>query len=98
MVKIERKVVAGLAVLAVLVLSSVSCNKMTNEVSYSRARTFHDHGDLDKAIAIYQRLLKKKGDNSEVRYDLGVAYADKGEMDLALCANNSETLTFPKLL
>lgn len=64
-----------------LFVSSFSCQKnFGQEVLYNRARNLHDRGHLDKAIAIYQRILETDGDHSEVCYDLGVAYADKGDI------------------
>lgn len=71
----------GTFVFVFLFLSSVSCQKnFGQEVLYNRARNLHDRGHLDKAITIYQRILETDGDHSEVIYDLGVAYADKGDI------------------
>ena len=47
---------------------------------YQRARNLHDHGKIDEAIEVYKKILEKVGDNSEVHYDLGVAYADKNDV------------------
>jgi tetratricopeptide (TPR) repeat protein len=43
---------------------------------YTRARSLHDKGHVEKAIAIYKNLIKSNKNNSEVQYDLGVAYVD----------------------
>lgn len=69
--------------LSVLIFSSIACKKLNQQIMYSRARSFHDAGNIDKAIAIYQKLIEMEKDNSEVLYDLGVAYAQKNQMALA---------------
>lgn len=70
-------------VLAVaLSLLTVSCDMkaMTQKVLYNRARNLHDHGKIEEAIEIYKKVLESSGDNSEVNYDLGVAYADNQDI------------------
>jgi hypothetical protein len=47
---------------------------------YNKARNLHDRGHIDQAIEIYKIILATVGEHSEVNYDLGVAFADKGDM------------------
>lgn len=64
--------------------SAIACeSNLAQKMLYNRARNLHDHGKIDKAITVYLRVLEKDGDNSAVHYDLGVAYADKGDTEKA---------------
>ncbi|MCC6758797.1 MAG: tetratricopeptide repeat protein [Candidatus Omnitrophica bacterium] len=69
-----------------LALVTTSCDNMKSmaqKVMYNRARNLHDHGKVSEAIEVYKRVLESDGDNSEVHYDLGVAYADNQEISNA---------------
>jgi tetratricopeptide (TPR) repeat protein len=70
------KKIASFFIIAVLALSSLSCQKLTQQIMYTRARNLHDHGHIEKAVEIYKNLIKANSNNSEVQYDLGVAYVD----------------------
>ncbi len=71
-------------ILAGCLFCSLACQKnFGQQLLYNKARNLHDHGHLDKAIEIYKRILAMEGEHSEVNYDLGVAFADKGEIDNA---------------
>ncbi len=66
---------------AACLCSLISCDKkLGQQLLYNKARNLHDHGQIDKAIEIYKRVLEMEGDHSEVNYDLGIAYADKGDV------------------
>jgi len=77
------KKITGLLIFAFLVFSSVSCQKLGQEISYTKARNLHDKGHINQAIEIYKNLIKANPKNSEVQYDLGVAYADQRKWSLA---------------
>lgn len=61
--------------------TSLGCEKLNREIIYTRARSLHDNGKYEKAIELYKKLISSSSDNSEVQYDLGVAYADMGDME-----------------
>ena len=69
-----------------IALVTASCDNMksmTQKVMYNRARNLHDHGKVAEAIEVYKRVLESAGDNTEVHYDLGVAYADNHDISNA---------------
>jgi Flp pilus assembly protein TadD len=53
------------------------------ESLYKQATEADDHGDVQKAIALYQELLKKQPASVEARTNLGVALAKMGRYDEA---------------
>ena len=53
------------------------------ESLYKQAIEADDHGDVQKAIALYQELLKKQPASVEARTNLGVALAKTGRYDEA---------------
>lgn len=66
---------------AACLCSLLACDKkLGQQLLYNKARNLHDHGHIDKAIVIYKRILEMQGDHSEVNYDLGIAYADYGDV------------------
>lgn len=71
----------GLFVLLSCGTFSLACDKnLIPRLLYQKARNLHDHGRVDKAIEIYKKILTMEGDHSSVNYDLGVAYADQGDV------------------
>lgn len=78
-------------ILCGLILTTTSCSKsLKQDLLYSRAQSLHDQGKYDKAIAVYKKILELEGEHDDVIYDLGVAYADKGDEENA--RNQVETL------
>lgn len=77
------KIVLLVAGLALVTASCDNMKAMTQKVMYNRARNLHDHGKVPEAIEVYKRVLESAGDNSEVHYDLGVAYADNHDISNA---------------
>lgn len=59
-----------------LVVVSCDMDAMSQQMRYNRARNLHDHGKVVEAIEVYKEVLEESKDNTEVYYDLGVAYAD----------------------
>ncbi|MCB9758036.1 MAG: tetratricopeptide repeat protein [Candidatus Omnitrophica bacterium] len=77
----SMKLGLGLFVLLGCMTFSLACDKnLIPRLLYQKARNLHDHGKVDKAIEIYKKILTMEGDHSSVNYDLGVAYADKGDI------------------
>ncbi|MCB9770967.1 MAG: tetratricopeptide repeat protein [Candidatus Omnitrophica bacterium] len=83
--RLNKRQLWSIVVLAIgLGVSTIACEgNLAQKMLYNRARNLHDHGKIDKAIVVYLRVLEKDGDNSAVHYDLGVAYADKGDTEKA---------------
>jgi tetratricopeptide (TPR) repeat protein len=79
----SKMVLVILAAVSVCVMASCDLKSMTQKVMYNRARNLHDHGKLEQAIEVYQKVLEFDGDNTEVYYDLGVAYADHHDVNNA---------------
>ncbi len=78
------KFLGGILLFLGCLLFSFSCEKnFGQQLLYNKARNLHDHGHLDQAIEIYKKILAKEGEHSEVNYDLGVAFADKGDIENA---------------
>lgn len=91
--KIKSSLLKTVLLAASLALITASCDNMkamTQKVMYNRARNLHDHGKVAEAIEVYKRVLESAGDNSEVHYDLGVAYADNH--DIANAKKQAATL------
>ncbi len=81
MVLRKIKFVFWLLFFAACLCSLLACDKkLGQQLLYNKARNLHDQGQLDKAIVIYKRILEMQGDHSEVNYDLGIAYADQGDV------------------
>ena len=77
----SMKLGLGLFALLSCMTFSLACDKsLIPRMIYQKARNLHDHGHVDKAIEIYKKVLTMEGDHSSVNYDLGVAYADKGDI------------------
>jgi len=70
---------------AALAVAMISCDLkgITKKVMYNRARNLHDHGKIKEAIEVYKKVLESDGDNTEVHYDLGVAYTDDHDVNNA---------------
>jgi len=83
MTRVKRRLCLVVAALIVLAFTSSACQKLNREITYTRARSLHDKGRHDEAIELYKKLIENSKDNSEVQYDLGVAYADKKDMVMA---------------
>ncbi len=80
----KKPEIAGIFLLVGCLLFSLSCDKrFGQQFLYNKGRNLHDHGHLDQAIEIYRQVLEMPGDHSQVNYDLGVAYADKGDINSA---------------
>ena len=45
---------------------------------------FGESGQLDKAIQVFQKIVKINPDNAEVYINMGAAFYDKGELDAFL--------------
>ncbi len=77
----KTKFFGWLLLVSACLLFSFSCEKnFGQQLLYNKARNLHDRGHLDQAIEIYKKILATEGEHSEVNYDLGVAFADKGDM------------------
>ena len=57
-------------------------------VHYQRGRGYHKGGDLDRAIADYDRAIELNPSLAEAYHSRGVAHASKGEYDLAFADFN----------
>lgn len=90
MTRVKRRLFVVVSALIVLVLTTSACQKLNREIIYTRARSLHDKGRIDEAIELYKKLIEDSKDNTEVLYDLGVAYADK--QDFAMARKQVETL------
>ena len=71
-------------------VSLLSCSGFEGQLMYNEAQRAHNQKNFQKAIMIYEKLLKDDPknkihpDNEIIRYDLGVAYLDSGNRRKAL--------------
>ena len=54
------------------------------QIRSDQARVFHQQGDYQKAIALYQKILKLEPENLDVLYNLGHALSKSGQWDEAI--------------
>jgi tetratricopeptide (TPR) repeat protein len=57
---------------------------------------YHDQGELDKAIAEYNEVLKLEPDNPDAHRNLGSAYAEQGNLEEAVAAYEQAIKLNPK--
>jgi uncharacterized protein (TIGR03032 family) len=54
------------------------------QISSDKARQFHQQGDYESAIALYQEILTLEPGNLDIRYNLGHALSKSGQWDKAI--------------
>jgi uncharacterized protein (TIGR03032 family) len=54
------------------------------QISSDQAKQFHQQGNYEQAIALYQKSLELEPDNLDIRYNLGHALSKIGQWDTAI--------------
>ncbi len=61
----------------------LSNGKISNAYIYL-GRLYHKQGEIENALAIYEKGLKKCKHKSEILFNIGVIYYEKNELDIAI--------------
>ncbi|BHH85669.1 tetratricopeptide repeat protein [Desulforhopalus sp. 52FAK] len=72
--------------LILLLLALVPMELLAGDIDerFEAGNAAYSVGDYDKAITIYEGLLKQEGNSSGLLYNLGNSYAQRGEVGLAI--------------